>query len=251
MLDKVKILILAGGKGTRMQNNLPKALIPVNGKPIIKHLLESIKNSGIDAKPVIVVGYGKEDVMAELGSEYEYVIQEKQLGTGHAVITAENALKHKADHIVVLYCDHPFVSKKTIQELVRKHLDSKVKITLATVTLPDFQDWRKIFYTNFSRIIRDEKGHIVRDIQFKDATEEDKKNTEVNPCYFCFESKWLWENLKTLNTNNAQKEYYLTDLVKIAEKEKERIESIQIDPHEALGVNSKEELEILEKLATK
>ena len=85
-------------------------------------------------------------------------------------------------------------------------------------------------------------------VQFKDATEKEKKVKELNPCYFCFDAPWLWENLKKLNTDNAQKEYYLTDLIKIAMKEKNKIQSINIDPHEALGINSKEELEMLEKL---
>lgn len=248
MSDRVKILILAGGKGTRMKDNLPKALIPVKGEPIIKHLLKSIKESGIDDKPTIVVGYEKEKVISELGDEYKYVVQENQLGSGHAVMVAEKILKDKTDHVMVLYCDHPFVSSKTIQELVKKHLDSKGKITMAAVALPDFKDWRKIFYSNFSRIIRDENGNIVKDVQFKDANDKEKEITEVNPCYFCFESTWLWEKLKKLNTDNAQREYYLTDLVKIAMEEKIKTESIQIDPREALGANSKEELAILESI---
>ena len=248
MSDKVKILILAGGKGNRMQSELPKVLTRVRGESMIKHLLLSVKTSGIDEKPVIVVGYGKEAVMKELGSGYDYAIQTEQLGTGHAVMSAQTILENIADHIVVLYGDHPLISPETIKKLIHRHLKSGGKITMATFTVPDFTDWRTVFYKNFSRIIRDEKGNIIKDVQYKDATEEEKKLKELNPCYFCFEAKWLWEKLKTLNTNNAQKEYYLTDLVKIAMQEKAKVESISIEPKEALGVNSKEELDILEKL---
>ena len=248
MDEKVKILILAGGKGTRMQDTLPKVLIKIKGKPIIQHLLESVTKTGIDDKPAIVVGYGKEEVIQTLGENYDYVIQNEQKGTGHAVIVAQEKLKNKADHVVVLYGDHPLVSPETIKKLVEKHLNAGSKITMATVVLPDFKDWREIFYTNFSRILRDADGNIIKDIQFKDASDEEKKVTEVNPCYFCFQAQWLWEKLKTLDTNNAQQEYYLTDLVKIAMEEKINIESIQIDPREALGANSKSELEILERL---
>ncbi len=251
MKEKVRILILAGGKGNRMESESPKVLIKVRGESMIKHLISSIMRSKIDDKPTIVVGYKKEEVMAELGNNYDYAVQDNQLGTGHAVITAEKILRNKADHIVVLYGDHPFVGSETMQKLVAKHLDSKAKITLATAKLPDFNDWRTLFYKNFSRIVRDENGKIIKDVQFKDANDEEKKVTEVNPCYFCFEAVWLWEKLKTLNTDNAQKEYYLTDLIKIAMQEKIKVESINIDPREALGANSKEELEILEKLATK
>ncbi len=248
MNKEIKIIVLAGGKGKRMKNDLPKALVKIHGEPMIKHLLTSIKESGIDNKPVIVVGYGKDAVMNELGDTYDYAIQNEQLGTGHAVITAEKILKGKVDHVMVLYTDHPFIKADTLKKLAKKHLESKAKITMALVKLPDFTDWRAIFYSNFSRIIRDKNGHIIKDVQFKDASEEEKKITEVNPCYFCFEATWLWEKLKTLNTDNTQKEYYLTDLVKIAMKDKVAIESIYIEPREALGANSKEELEILETL---
>ncbi|MEI7709731.1 MAG: NTP transferase domain-containing protein [bacterium] len=255
MSGKVKILILAGGKGKRMNSELPKALIQIRGESIIRHLLSSIKTSGVDARPTIVVGYGKEMLMKELGNDYEYVIQEEQKGTGHAVMVAETTLKNlpaqagKTDHVMILYCDHPFVKPETIKNLIEKHIESEDTITLATVKLPDFEDWRSIFYENFSRLIRGQDGKIIRDVQFKDADEEEKKITEVNPCYFCFEASWLWSRLKTLSKNNAQQEYYLTDLIKIAMGEKERIGSVEIDPREALGANSKEELAILEKFA--
>ncbi|MFA6177405.1 MAG: NTP transferase domain-containing protein [Candidatus Paceibacterota bacterium] len=246
--NKIKIIILAAGKGTRMKSDLPKVLETVKGKPIIKYLLESIEKSDINGRPVIVVGYGKEKVMETLGNNYDYAIQEEQLGTGHAVAITQKILENNTDHIMVLYGDHPLISPETIKKLKDTHLASNKKITMATFTVPDFDDWRAVFYKNFSRIIRDPNGDIIKDVQFKDTNDEEKKVKELNPCYFCFEARWLWENLKRLNTDNAQKEYYLTDLVKIAMKEKDQIQSINIDPHEALGINSKEELETLEKL---
>ncbi len=244
----MKIVILAAGQGARMKSDLPKVLIPVKNKPMIAHLLSAIKSSGVDAKPVVVVGNKKEEVMRELRNNYTYVIQHEQLGTGHAVISAENALKNKAENIMVLPIDHPFITPETIKKLAHKHLASKAKITMATVELPDFNDWRSVFYNSFSRIVRDKSGAIVKDVQFKDANDEEKKITEVNPIFFCFEAVWLWEKLKTLNRDNAQKQYYLTDLIKRAIDEGEKIESVRIDPKEALAANSKEELEILEKL---
>lgn len=248
MNNKLKIIILAAGKGTRMKSELPKVLETVKGKSLIKYLLESIEKSGIDSKPIIVIGYEKEKVIEALDKNYDYVIQEEQKGTGHAVIKTQKILENNADHIMVLFGDHPLVRPETIKKLKDTHLASDKKITMATFTVADFDDWRAMFYKNFSRIIRDQNGNIIKDVQFKDANDEEKKVKELNPCYFCFEAKWLWENLKMLNTDNAQKEYYLTDLVKIAMKEKNQIQSININPNEALGVNSKEELEILEKL---
>ena len=247
-LNKTKIIILAAGRSVRMNNTLPKVLKEIKGKSIIKHLLKSVEGSGIDKKPVIVVGYKKEMVISALGDKYEYINQEEQLGTGHAVNLAKNYLRDKAENIIVLYGDHPLISAKTIKKINEKHIKSGKIITMATVKLPDFRDWR-ISFVNFSRIIRNEKGEIIKDIQFKDATDKEIKITEVNPCYFCFKSKWLWENLNKLNRENSQKEYYLTDLIKIATKEGVKIESMEIEPYEALGANTEAELEILKKLA--
>ncbi len=246
--DKIRVIVLAAGSGTRMKSEQPKVLTKVRDKTMIEHLLLTVAKSGIDDRPIIVVGYKKEEVIKKLGGKYEYVVQERQLGTGHAVLVAQSALENKAENVIVLYGDHPFISPVTIKKLAEKHLTSGEKITMVTVKLPDFNDWRSIFYTNFSRIIRDNNGNIIKDVQFKDASDEEKKATEVNPCYFCFETTWLWSKLKTLNKNNAQKEYYLTDLIKIAMQEGTKIQSIQIEPKEALGINSKEELGILERL---
>jgi bifunctional UDP-N-acetylglucosamine pyrophosphorylase/glucosamine-1-phosphate N-acetyltransferase len=248
-MKNVQIIILAAGHGKRMQAEMPKVLVPLRGIPLIAHVLHSVKASGVEKKPIIVVGQRRELVMQTLGDAYTYVIQEEQKGTGHAVMSTHRNLKDDIEHVVVLYGDHPFISGETIKKLIEKHLNTQAKITMATVVLPNFEDWYKVFYTSFSRIVRDKNGSMVKDVQFRDATEEEKKITEVNPCYFCFEKNWLFKNLKKLNTDNVQKEYYLTDLVKIAMQEDAKIESINITPHEALGVNSKAELEVLEKLA--
>ncbi len=252
MNDKIKIIILAAGKGERMRSDEPKVLVKIRGKSMIKYLLESIHGSGVDDSPTIIVGYKKEMVMEELskeGKKYNYITQETQLGTGHAVSLAKNSLKDIAGHVMILYGDHPFINSKTIKDISDQHLKSGKKITMATVRLLNFKDWR-INFVNFSRIIRDENGKIIKDVQFKDANDEEIKVTEVNPCYFCFDAAWLWDNLKSLENNNTQKEYYLTDLIKIATNEGIDIESIDIEAHEALGANTRAELEILERVVS-
>lgn len=244
--EKVKIIILAAGKGKRMQSDLPKVLALLHGKSLIKHLLEKVDNLPYGA-PYIVVGHNKEFIMKELGDKYNYVVQEEQLGTGHAVNVVKPYIKDTAESIIILYGDQPFTSVETIQKLVEKREQTGKKIIMATVKLPDFKDWRANFL-GFSRVLRDKNKKIIRTIENKDATEEEKKITEVNPCYFCFDAKFLWQELENLKNDNVQKEYYLTDLLKIAKDKGIEIESIEIDPKEALGANSKEELEILEKL---
>lgn len=245
--DKIRIVILAAGKGTRMQSNIPKVLAQVKGQSMIKHLLHSVEKSGIDEHPVIIVGYKKEMVIEECGDKYHYIDQEKLLGTGYAVMQTKDYLENRADHVIVLYGDQPYTSVQTIRNIAEKHINSGKIITMATVRVPDFSDWR-ICFNNFSRVVRDNTGKIIRTIEKKDATEEELKITEVNPCYFCFEAKWLWENLPQLKNENAQNEYYLTDLIKIANRENIEIESVEIDAHEALGANTKEELEVLENI---
>src|SRR3989344_1336329 len=246
MENRTRVVILAAGKGTRMKSDLPKVLALLNGKPMISYLLEAVRKSGVDPRPVIVVEYEKEKVMNTLGTGYDYAIQAEQLGTGHAVMSTEGMLKNNTDQVVVFYGDHPFIKPETIKNLVNTHLQSGRKINMGVVKVADFEDWRAFFYTD-SRLIRNENGNIVKDVQFRDASDEEKKTKEVNPCYFCFSADWLWQKLKILNTNNDQKQYYLTDLVKIAIEEKTEIGSVEIDPYEALGADSKEELEMLEK----
>ncbi len=252
MFQKTKIVILAAGQGTRMQSEMPKVLVALNDKPMIKYVLDAVHDTGIDDSPVIVVGHRKDEIIAELdkdGRAYTYVTQHEQLGTGHAVICAESVLKGTADNIIILPSDHPFLTPLTIKKLKEKQEESGATITMATTVVPDFDDWRKAFYKSFSRIIRDENGKIIRDVQFRDAKDDEKKVKELNPIYFCFKAEWIWENLKKLNTHNDQKQYYLTDLVRIAMEEGEKIESISVSPKEALAANSKEELELLERVA--
>ncbi len=243
----MKIIILAGGKGTRMKSDLPKALMPLKGKPMISHVLEAVASSGVDEKPIIVVGYGKEKVMETLGPRYEFVVQDKQLGTGHAVMSAEETLKDRAENIMVLPADHPRISPDTIKKLAQLHMKTGAQITMAAIKLPDFKDWRNFFYDNFSRVVRNTNGQIIKSVELKDASEEEKNITEVNPIFLCFDAKWLWEKIKNLRPENAQNEYYMTDLIQMAIEDGQKIESVEIDPKEGMAANSRVELERLEQ----
>ena len=247
--ERVKIVILAAGYGKRMQSELPKVLIPLHGKTLLAHIIESVKQTGLCEKPIVIVGQQRELVMSTIGDGCEYVVQEEQKGTGHAVMITQKALENNTDYVVVLYGDMPFISSQTIKNIVEKHAGSESKITFATTTVPDFNDWRKVFMT-FARILRNGK-EIIGIREYKDATEEEKELKEVNAGCWVFNEKWVWENLKKIDKNNAQGEYYLTDLIPIAIKNGDKVETVSIEPREALGVNSKEELEILENLNKK
>ncbi|MFA6322014.1 MAG: NTP transferase domain-containing protein [Candidatus Buchananbacteria bacterium] len=247
-MDKVKILILAGGLGKRMNNlQLPKVLVELNGKPLIKHLLEAIKVSGVDSRPSIVVGKKAELVKATLGDEYDYVFQAEQLGTGHAVMCAEEALAGRAENILVLYGDMPLLLPQTIKNFAASHLASGKELTMGTVLVDEFSDWRTGFY-DFGRIIRNSADAVCGIVEKKDATPEQLAIKEVNPGYFCFKAAWLWGSLKKLKNENNQREYYLTDLVQIACEQGIEINTVLISPKEAVGINNEDQLKVAEKL---
>ena len=245
-MKNTQIIILAAGHGKRMQSELPKALTPLLGKPFIRHVLSTVKKSGICDKPIIVIGQKGDQVRGVLGDGHLYAIQDKQLGTGHAVMMAEK-LSHGKENVLILYADHPMVSAQTIKNLAKTHCQDEAIITMATAAVKDFKGWRKDFLT-FGRFVRDANGQIEKIIEIKDASEKEKKIKEVNPAYMCFKASWMWGHLKKLQNKNAQGEYYLTDLIKMAFDEKEKISSIKIEDKEALGVNSQEELKRLEKI---
>jgi len=240
-MDGVRVIVLAGGLGTRMGGELPKVLTPLNNKPIIGYLVAELAKLHLPHSPTIIVGAKAEMVREYLGPEYHYVQQPQQLGTGHAVGCAREELLGTADTIVTLYGDHPLVTAKMVKRLVEKHCEEQPAMTLGVVKVPDFQDWRKALI-NFGRVVRNADGSVGRIVEFKDATEAEKNITEVNPSYFCFSSEWLWENITKLSNYNAQQEYYLTDLLKAAFDQGEKVATIQIEPQEALGINTPEEL---------
>ncbi len=245
MADKIQVIILAAGLGKRMKNkDLPKALIPLKGQPLIKYILAAVKKSGVCTKPIIVIGKMAEKVKEALGPGYTYVLQAEQLGTGHALMCVKDSLEIAAENILVLNGDEPLVSPGTIKEITEKHLASNGVLTMGTVKVPDFADWRAGFY-DFGRMVRDEKGKLIGIVEKKDATPEQLAIKEINPSYFCFQADWLWQNLEQLKNNNTQGEYYLTDLIDITCKQGKDITTVEVKPQEALGVNTEEQLKLV------
>ncbi|MEK7588810.1 MAG: NTP transferase domain-containing protein [Patescibacteria group bacterium] len=247
-IENVQILILAAGKSTRMKSDEPKALAMLRGKPFLQHIIDTLKTLNLTIEPVIVIGHKKERVLEVLGSGHKYATQHEQLGTGHAVESAKEVLHPEYKTLLVLSTDQPLVSKETIINLLHIHETKKATVTLATVVLPDFEEWR-IGMLHFGRIIRDENGNVSKIIEFKDATEEQRNITEVNPALYVFDAEWLWKNISNIQNQNVQGEYYLTDLIKMAFDQGEKVEAVPVSNiHEGLQPNTKEELETLEKI---
>jgi bifunctional UDP-N-acetylglucosamine pyrophosphorylase / glucosamine-1-phosphate N-acetyltransferase len=240
-----RFIILAAGKGSRMGANLPKALIPIGGKPILQHLHESVMESGVDGIPVVVVGHERAQLCEGFNGKCQYVVQEKQLGTAHAVQVCQEAVDD-ADAIIVLYGDHPFVSAQALRDLAELHKSSGGVLTMMTTTVPSFEAWEN--YRHWGRVLRDAHGHISAIREYKDAMESEREIKEVNPGLYCFNTKWLWENIGQIKNINASEEYYLTDLIELAVVQGHNIATMGIDPEESVGVNTPQELDIAERL---
>lgn len=238
----VQPIILAAGRGKRMGNpDLPKVLTQLEGHAVIEYLLESVNRTGFQV-PAIVIGFHGEMVRLALGDAYIYVIQEEQLGTGHAVTVCEPQLAGIAEAVLVMYGDQPLWSTATMQNLVAEHEKQEAVLSLATVS-NDHPTFR-----SFGRIIRSENGEVVAIREQKDCTPEEEAILEVNPGLYCFSDAWLWSALKKIRTNNAQGEYYLTDLLGIAVEEGQKVASYSVEEwQETLGFNTPEQLEEVAK----
>lgn len=242
-----QVVILAAGKGKRIGAGLPKVLRDVGGQTMIERVVQSVLSSGASSRPVVVIGYGTEIIKRYLGASCSYVLQTEQLGTAHAVACTKDYLAG-VDDLIVVYGDTPFLRPETLNNLLAVHKKSGAVLSMVTVKLPDFEDWRSNFY-DFGRIIRDASGNVAAIVERKDASPDELGITEVNPAFFCFKTNWLWENLSKLNCDNAQGEFYLTDLVGLAMSENQKVETFVIDnPTEAVGVNTPEQLELAQNL---
>ncbi len=233
-------LIMAAGKGTRMKSQKSKVVQKIYDKELVKRVVELAEK--INSSEIItVVGYMKEQVQEVLGNRVKYAIQEELLGTGHAVMQAEKYLKGKKGKVLVLYGDVPIIRPETLINLVNKSIASKEYATVLTAIYDN--------PTGYGRIVRDEGGSIKAIVEEKDADPIQKDIKEINSGICCFDIEELLKALKELKTNNAQGEYYLTDVIRIMnEKGLKTGAMIVEDNTETLGVNDRTQLEFLTRI---
>ena len=232
----ITALVLAAGLGTRMKSSRAKVLHEVLSKPMILHVMDTIKTLDID-HTYVVVGHQKAKVAALMsGYKASCVIQEEQLGTGHAVLCAENELRKIGGTVLILSGDVPLIRPETLQKMLAGHLQNKPALTLMTTMLDD--------PSNYGRIVRNNLGELLGIIEEKDATDDQKKIREINAGIYCAETPFLFEALQKVGTDNKQGEMYLTDIVKIAIDYGLQVDTFsRASSEEVLGINSRSELD--------
>ena len=238
VMDLVTI-ILAAGKGTRMKSDLPKVLHKVCGKPMLQHVIDAAKAVG-SSRELVVIGSGAELVQQSI-QNVEFVMQTEQLGTGHAVLCTREALKNVDDTVMILCGDTPLLTSELLSKLAEEHARSGAKATVLTAIMPDA--------AGYGRIVRAEDGSVEKIVEHKDASDEEKKIREINSGIYCFDIKTLFGALEQVTNDNAQGEYYLTDVLEIIKSKGEKLNAVAADDFtETLGINSRQQLAVAEKI---
>jgi bifunctional UDP-N-acetylglucosamine pyrophosphorylase/glucosamine-1-phosphate N-acetyltransferase len=228
---KITAVLLAAGQGTRMKSDLPKVLHPLCGRPMVWHVLEALKPATTE-KPVVVAGHGAEAVQKYLGEVSNCVLQEPQLGTGHAAMQAGPLLKGKTDLVIVTYADMPLLRGETFQRLVETQRLNPGPVTLLTVIADDPR--------GFGRIVRKPDETVQAIVEEYVATPEQQQIKELNVGAYCFSADWLWDALHRIEKNPKKGEYYLTDIVEIAVRDGLPVQAVVHDDFiETIGINTR------------
>ena len=227
-------VILAAGKGTRMKSKLPKVLHKVGGHPMLEHVMDAAEAAGCRDN-VVVIGHGAELVRELVGSRARIALQAEQLGTGHAVLQAADTLQDFTGTVMILCGDTPLLEAEELKKFYAEHVKSGAAATVMSAMMED--------PFGYGRILRDANGDVAGIVEQKDASEEQKLIKEINTGNYCVEAPLLFEVLRTLGNNNAQGEYYLTDvLAKLRAMGKKVGGVITADSEMIMGVNSRRQL---------
>ncbi|MGL4731762.1 MAG: bifunctional UDP-N-acetylglucosamine diphosphorylase/glucosamine-1-phosphate N-acetyltransferase GlmU [Clostridium sp.] len=236
-------IILAAGQGTRMKSDNPKVLHKVCGKEMINHVIDTLRKCDIQDIN-IVIGKSAEKVKdGTEGRNVKYSLQTEQLGTGHAVMCAEDFLKDKKGTVAIFVGDGPLITESTVEKLFNYHEQGEYSATILTSIMEN--------PAKYGRIIRDENNIVEKIVEFKDCNEDEVKVKEINSGMYCFDIESLLKTLSKLDNNNNQGEYYLPDVIEILKKQGEKVGAIDVPVDEITAVNSKVELAVAEEIMRK
>jgi len=237
-MAKLTAVILAAGKGTRMKSKLPKVLHKVGGHPMLEHVMDAAEAAGCRDN-VVIIGHGAELVRNLVGNRAQIALQAEQLGTGHAVLQAADTLKDFTGTVMILCGDTPLLEAEELRKFYEVHAKSGAAATVMSAMMDEPY--------GYGRILRDDSGDVTGIVEEKDATAEQKKIKEINTGNYCVEAPLLFQVLKTLGNNNAQGEYYLTDvLAKLRGMGKKVGGMVTADSEMIMGVNSRRQLAVAE-----
>lgn len=233
-MNKLKVIILAAGEGKRMKSKLPKVLHKVQGETMVGHVIDTAQKAGAD-EICVVIGHGADEVREALKDRnVTFAVQSERLGTGHAVMQAGDFIEENAD-ILVLYGDTPLITPETINRLLDFHRNEENSISIISAMVDD--------PTGYGHIIRDERGSFLKNVEHKDASEEEKLVKEINTGIYCFTGEALKKGLSLLKNDNAQGEYYLPDTLEIILKDGGKVNAMVAESAEEFaGVNSRVQL---------
>ncbi len=235
----METIILAAGKGTRMKSKLPKVLHKVGGKPMLQHVINAAKSAG-STREVVVIGSGAE-LVKQTFSDVEFVLQEEQLGTGHAVLCAKENFANSEGNVMILCGDTPLFTGELLKNLIDAHEKFNAVATVLTAIMPDPK--------GYGRIIRADNVDFEKIVEDKDATPEQKKIREVNAGIYCFKIKSLFAALEKVTNENSQGEYYLPDVLEILRADGGKICAVIADDYrQTLGINSRIQLAEADKI---
>jgi bifunctional UDP-N-acetylglucosamine pyrophosphorylase/glucosamine-1-phosphate N-acetyltransferase len=239
-MQELGVILLAAGQGTRMKSALPKVLHPLAGRPLFIHALGTAQRL-LPARVAIVIGHGADLVrQAHNGTNVTWAIQDKQLGTGHAVICAKEVFDRFSGEVLILSGDVPLIKEATLRAMVAQHRSRQAAVTLLTAALDRPQ--------GYGRVMRDASGKVTGIVEEKDASDSERQIREVNAGIYVVSSAFLFAALSAVNNDNRQGEYYLPDIVAIGLAQGKTIETVQVaDAREMMGVNTREELAFMEK----
>ncbi len=232
--SNIQCIILAAGQGTRMKSTRPKVLHNLAGRSMIDYVIDAVSSIS-RRKPIVVIGFGAAEVQNTIGDRVKYMRQTEQKGTGHAVLQARDQIDPKADTVLVIYGDTPFITAQTLIGLIDARISARAKVALLTFKPIDPEN-------NYGRIIRNMAGNITSIIEYKELTAEQRQIEEVNAGPVCYETRWLLEHLPQLRPQAGHGELYLTDLVELAAKEQAVITTFQGTELEVMGINDRVEL---------
>ena len=243
MKNNLFIIILAAGKGIRINAiDCPKVMFPLKGKPMIGYFADTIKTLK-PQKTIFVVGYyGQQviDYMKQFGT-YDYVWQKEQLGTGHAAEQAGSLLRGKNGITIIVNGDNPLFRVETMLKMVEELKKQNAVLAISSANLDTEQ-------FPYGRIVIDNTGHVIKVVEAKNCSLQELKIKELNCGLYVADNSWLWDNIGKIQKNNVSQEFYITDLVEIANQEKKRVIAVPVlDKREAIGINTKENLQEAEE----